>query len=445
MSNKYIILFVLSSILLTGCAQVPNEVKEEISNYEIGQPVSQSQVVTIPFSEVTEQSKMFLKNNTTNITVENLIVPQSKKTPSYRVDFNNDKLSDLFTKLQSEPLFKNNGNGVVVSTQGDVELWMNNLDYCFTAFPGLNGANYYRNTSDVMISDWGTYYGQNMRMTDSGCITLYCDDKEGAPSSPNMYSVVKRYYNDFEEERETYQLYDGTLESVSDISQFTENFCNNNLKESENNLFDYQVNYVDVRNIGKDTFGFYVSLSRTDTYGNRFDATKMYMFDLEEFENRNALIASPIHMWITSSDCISEFEKNYTFTMTEINENENIVSLNSAVDILSNMLAQGKSYSFQTAELKYIFEIAQSDYINAAREYVGTEEYKENMYNVVYSPESVYAYGEYEIIANPYWVFTAISASDTDTNCGEIYMVNALDGSFRAENVDEYGNLRIHY
>ena len=55
MSNKYIILFVLSSILLTGCAQVPNEVKEEISNYEIGQPVSQSQVVTIPFSEVTEQ------------------------------------------------------------------------------------------------------------------------------------------------------------------------------------------------------------------------------------------------------------------------------------------------------------------------------------------------------------------------------------------------------
>lgn len=73
-------------------------------------------------------------------------------------------------------------------------------------------------------------------------------------------------------------------------------------------------------------------------------------------------------------------------------------------------------------------------------------DYDRNMYgNVVYSPDSIYAYGNYEITAVPYWVFTDIMAQNNDTNCGSIFMVNAVDGSVRIENIDEYGNLQLHY
>lgn len=427
-----------------GCAKAPDEVLSEISNFEDGNAVESVEVVTLPLEDVLLQAENIDTSNTTNITFDNLILPDSTSMPTYRVDFYDEKLSDLFAKLQSEPLFGNDGTGTVIETGSGIGEWLNNKEYCFTAFPELGGANYYRNASDIIISDWGTYFGQNMRMTESGCIALFCDEERTGINSYSTYPVVKRFYSNFNQEKETHTLYDGSSKSVADITGFAEDFCNNNLKESEDNQFDYRVNYVDVRDLGNDKFGYYVSLCRKDIYGNYFDATRMYPFNYKEFAERNAFIASPIHLWITSSDSISEFEKQYTFTLDETNKNENIVTFDCAVDILSNTLAQGTSYTFDTVELKYIFEITQSDYIDAAREYALTKEDEENI-NAVYSTDSVYAYGDYEIIAIPYWVFTTITAQNFDTNCGGIYMVNALDGSLRIENVNEYGNVQIHY
>lgn len=442
---KHMAIVIISVLLLTGCEDTPSEVKEEIENYKHSETLQKTKIVTMPFLEAIERSEKFYEENNTNISMENLIVPNSTKMPTYRVDFYNENVSDLFTKLQFEPLFSNYGNGAVVETNNDLEVWLKKKNYCFTAFPELNGSNYYRNASDVMISEWGFYYGQNMRMTELGCISLYCDEEKTGIGSCRKYPVQKRFYDNFVQEKEMYTLYDGTSKSVADITEFAEDFCNARLKKIENSLFDYQVNYVDVRDLGNNSFGYYVTLKRKDSYGNYFDATRNYFYGLDEFINKNALIASPIHIWITSSDSISEFEINYTFSLEEIAANDSIVSLDSAAAILSNTLAQGKSYVFDTVELKYIFEITQSDYIDAAREYAQTEESKENMFEVVYSPDSVYAYGDYEINAIPYWVFTDVNGRIYDTNCGKIYMVNALDGSFRIENVNEYGNQLIYY
>lgn len=445
MRKKHIALLTFSVLLLTGCADAPGEVKEEIKNYENADAVQETEIIMIPFPEAIQQADQFHESNTTNISVDHLIIPESTKMPTYRVDFYNEKGAELFTKLQSEPLFGNDGTGTVIETENGTDEWLSNKEYCFTAFPELGGTNYYRNASGVMISDWGVYFGQNMRMTESGCFTFYCDEERTGISSYSNYPVVRRFYSNFEQEKETYTLYDGASESVAEAVKLAEDFCNNNLKESEDNRFNYQVNYVDVRDIGNDKYGYYVSLCRKDLYGNYFDATPNYPFRYEEFSERNALIASPIYMWITSSDSISEFERYYTFSLEETNANENIVSLECAIDLLSATLAQGKSYAFDTAELKYILEIMQSDYIDSVREYVRTEGNEDIISAIVYSPDSVYAYGDYEITAIPYWVFTDITAQNTNTNCGAIYMVNALDGSLRIENVNEYGNVQIQY
>ena len=119
------------------------------------------------------------------------------------------------------------------------------------------------------------------------------------------------------------------------------------------------------------------------------------------------------------------------------------MTLKSAVNILSNKLAQGKAYEFDTAELKYIFEVTRSDYINAARDYAKSDESDDII--VLYSPESVCAYGSYQITAKPYWVFTDITSQNTGTNCGSIFMIDALDGELRIENVDEQGKQKIFY
>ena len=210
-------------------------------------------------------------------------------------------------------------------------------------------------------------------------------------------------------------------------------------------MFDYQVNYVDVRQVSPEQYGYYISLCRKDLHGNLFDATPIYTYTLDEFENRNPLIASPIHLWITSNDNIAEFEIIQALTISEVIANDQIVSLGSAVNILSNELAQGKSYDFETVELKYILETTSSDYIDAARNYAKSSEYDSNTYGIVYSPDSIFAYGNYQINAIPYWVFTDITAQNTDTNCGGIFMINAIDGNLRIENIDGNGNQIIHY
>lgn len=443
--SKILILAAASLFSLTGCAEVPSEVQEEIDTYDKAQAVQNAEAIYMPVSDAIHEANDFPDENKTNITFQNLILPESNNIPLYTVKFDNSKTADIFTRLQSETLFSNNGDGVAVNTTNDLDVWRSNKEYCFTAFPELDGVNYYRSQNDVKISDWGIYYGQNMRMTDLGGITLYADEENTGIGPALKYPVKKRYLNGFLQNTDSYPLCDESEMSVAQVVQFSQDFCNDNLADNENNLFDYQVNYVDVRQILPDKFGYYVSICRKDQYGNLFDATRTYMYTFDEFENREPLIASPIHLWITSVDNIAEFEIVQALTVEEIAPNDEILSLSSAVNILSNELAQGKSYDFDIVELKYIFETTGSEYIDAARSYAASADQDSNMYGVVYSPDSIYSYGSYQITAIPYWVFTDIKAKNTDTNCGSVFMINAINGDLRIENVDENGNQMIRY
>ena len=220
MRTKILIIMILSAILLTGCSDVPSEVKEEIDNYEKAETVQDTEICTVPLITAIEQAKDFQMNNSTNIFIENLILPDSTKMPAYDVKFYNEGMGDLFSDLQNEPLLGNDGQGRIVDTPSDLDVWKNKPDYCFTAFPELDGANYYRSESDVMISDWGVYYGQNMRMTESGCMTLYADEQNTGIGSAFQYSVEKRYVSDFSKEAETYSLCDGTSMSVAEGQRY---------------------------------------------------------------------------------------------------------------------------------------------------------------------------------------------------------------------------------
>lgn len=441
--NKKLMCMALSLLLLTGCAKAPSEVDKEIENYNSAQTVKQAVTDTLPVDEAIKEARSFSADNTTNIIVKNLILPESTKMPTYDVRFDSSGAGEVFKKLQNEPLLATDGGGIAVDSPSDIRSWKDKKENCFSSFPELNGTLYYRNSSDVKRSDWGTYYNQDMTMNESGIMTLFANERKTGIGSSLKYTVEKRYLAGFSESTEVFALCDGKKMSVGDAVKFAQKFCNEKLAAMEKNIFEYQVNYLDVRKVADGKYGYYVSLCRKDKYGNLFDATSMYPYHYDEFETRNALIASPMYLWITSQDNVAEFQRMYTFCVEESGSNDKIVTLKTAVDTLSSKLAQGKSYDFDTAELKYIFEITQSDYIDAAREYAKTN--ADNSVPIVYSPESVYAYGSYKISAKPYWVFTEITAQNTGTNCGRIFMIDALDASLRTENVDEQGRLMINY
>lgn len=441
--NKKLVCAALSLILLTGCANAPSEVDKEIENYNSAQTVSEAERDTMPVGEAIKAAKSFDTDNTTNITIKNLILPDSSKMPAYDVKFDSSGSAEVFKKLQNEPMIATHGGGTAVDSHNDISGWKDKKGNCFSSFPELNGTLYYQNKADVKRSDWGTYYNNDMAMNETGIMVLFANEKKTGIGSALKYPVEKKYLAEFSESTESFALCDGKKMSVSDAVELAQKFCNEKLAAAEKNQFEYQVNYLDARKVADGKYGYYVSLCRKDRYGNLFDATSMYPYLFDEFESRNALIASPMYLWITSRDSIAEFQRMYTFSIEESGSNNRIVTLKAAVDTLSSELAQGTSYDFDTAELKYVFEITQSDYIDAAREYAKSDEAGDTP--VMYSPESVYAYGSYKISAKPYWVFTSVVAQDTVTNCGRIFMIDAQDGSLRTENVDEYGRLKIQY
>ena len=154
--NKKLMCMALSLLLLTGCAKAPSEVDKEIENYNSAQAVSKAETVTLPVGEAIKEARSFSADNTTNITVKNLILPESTKMPTYDVRFDSSGAGEVFKKLQNEPLLATDGGGIAVDSPSDIRSWKDKKENCFSSFPELNGTLYYRNSSDVKRSDWGT-------------------------------------------------------------------------------------------------------------------------------------------------------------------------------------------------------------------------------------------------------------------------------------------------
>lgn len=417
-------------IMLSACAETPKEVKSDITIYDNAEKIDTVKIRKASLETVLKDAGVFKNVNKTNINVDNIILPVSTKMPEYTVDFISGENEGKFFSMQNDSQIGNDG-GQVVSIQNDIEKWKQYGKNIFSVRPTIDMDVFYRKGQEIMISD-GTYYGYNMCKTEHGLITLFPDGTSLERNSAHSYNAVKRYYDNFEKIEESFCLCDGKEVTVSKIAEYAEDFCKRNFSPAEHNLFEYKTDYIDARKITENKYGYYVSLCRVDSYGNRFDSTYIYDYVYDAFKDKNALMPAPIYLWITESDEIVEFERHYSLSLTESADNDSFVPLDNAAEILSYTLAQGKSYNFNIAELKYIFEFTESDYIDAARK--AAIESNENDATVIYSVDSIYAYGDYEIKAVPYWVFAQSNSSGSDTNSAVLYMVNAVDGSVRIEN-----------
>ena len=86
MKKRTFLLLVTLLCMLSSCAKTPEEVQDEIKEYEFASTVDELVYEYASISEVIQNSKnMSCKQNTTNIIIDEIIVPNSEKMPTYKL------------------------------------------------------------------------------------------------------------------------------------------------------------------------------------------------------------------------------------------------------------------------------------------------------------------------------------------------------------------------
>lgn len=428
--KKY--LFMCSALVMilsfVSCKETPKEVQNEIDNYNEAVFENTSDFEYLLLSDVINSADDTIRNNISNIKISDLILPNSSKMPTYQLIFDASKCFDALKKVALSDECKKSEDAYFYKLEECDDITGNKK---FLSEAKLEMQLCYPNRQAVKKSDWGTYYDFDFCSNELGIITMFSDCETLESTSPLTLSVFKRYYklnNDISDE---YKMIDGNSYTIQEVINFSEKFCSDNFSESEFNQFNYKANYIDVRKLSDDSYGFYVSLNRTDSYGNYFDST--YAFHTELGNKKAPLLASPIYLWVVGKNKITELERHYSLKIVDKNENDKFLSLNSAMSIMSNTLAQGRSYDFDTVELKYMFEFTESSYIDDANVYAETLE-DDDKISVNLGTANIVKKGDYVLNANPYWIFTKYSPTSMERNCGTIYMINAISGELRIEN-----------
>lgn len=418
----------LMSLSLVSCKETPKEVQDEIDNYNEAVFGNASDLEYLPLSEVLNIADDTIKNNSSNIKIKDLILPDSHKMPIYRLDFDSSKCFDALKKVTSSDECKKGEDTYFAKLEGCDDISGNKR---FFAEADLDMQLCYPNKEAVKKSEWGSYYDFDFCSNELGIITMFSDCETLESTSPLTLEAFKRYYRLSDDISDEYKMIDGNSYTIQEVINFAEKFCIDNFAESEFNQFSYKANYIDVRKLSDDSYGFYVSLSRIDSYGNYFDST--YAYHTELGNEKTPLLSAPIYLWIVGQSKIAELERHYSLKIVDENENDSFISLKSAVNTMSNKLAQGRAYDFDTVEFKYIFEFTESSYIDEANTYAETlDDYDKISVNL--GTANIVKKGRYVLKAVPYWVFTKFSPTPMERNCGTIYMINAITGDFRNEN-----------
>ena len=427
--KRLIIFPMILSIMFCSCAETPSEVDSEIDAYNNASAVKTVDEEYGSVEAVLEQARDIEKTNKTNIRIEILVLPQSKAMLVYDIKLEcsgNSETLDTISKSKALDFQA----GEKVRIDGDIQKWKNSGDNRFTYQPSECAEVMYKKDQSVQCEQ-GSYFGFNLAVTQTGIVSRLPDWSSPDTMPPDTYAAQKRYYSGFEDISESFTLCDGKDMTVSQAASFAENFADEYYSKSESSQFTYKADYIDVREIEKGKHGIYVLLARCDKNGTRFDSTFAYKPDLTK--DIPALLAQPVLVWITRTDYIAEAERHYALKIVSEKETDKLLTLQSAVEKLSNTLAQSTAYSIKRASLKYVSVFKSSDYVKDAKKYYDSVDENKKL-EIQVSPQSITAYGNYELEARPCWVFETCTGSGKETNCGIVYIVDALTGEVRIEN-----------
>ncbi len=396
------------SLFVTGCQNAPDEVKKE--NEILNNKVN-SDGVALEFATLEEIRNTYEeqnKNNSTNIQVGYVRVSQGDSMPSYtvkkRILDGYPDYSDLVEYVYGE---KVEDHPESVMTYSHTE-----------EFPGTDCSGcflYVPNEEDIMS-----------RFITWDCGGIAVTYNRESTSSMEGYPIVKMYQIFMGDTvgDDSYVMTDGKELKVSDAISTVEDFCNNYFSPMLNNEFHYSVKELFVHQYDDGTYGYNYDMEYTDVNGNIIGSCIMRCRDLEGFDEGTVpyVLANDCHGYVFDTDKthMTAYQESTPVKGDETDKGEQLLTYESALEVMSNRLATAKQYDFDIASLEYLVVYpAEPGYL--------TRDERGDLNDLNISKIDHDNERTYEV--RPYWVFRDFEKNTTsEAHYGGFIIVDALTG-----------------
>ena len=419
--------------LFTSCAEVPKEVKDENEildsaivantesiNYEqssihLDENLNQNgKLKYASLEEIKSESKAFLESNKLNVRADTLLIDNGDSMPAYKVEPYNknfDQLSSIVKYLYNEEFSLSSKNCQYFKKETDPEKISsseNTAAHDNIIYTGALGDQ----TQSLVYHETGYSFYNAVPMSDQF-------------RSPEYFPTEKIYKIRIGEKLDdaSYCMLDDLKWSVKEAADYAQSFIDMYIAPLEKNEFSYKITDFKVKKLG-DKYGYVVDFKRIDKNGNQYDNHEYYSID-EQYDNSKNWIqekvpyiyCSQIEVTMTKKNKINSYLKGLTPYHGEvINEGKSLLTLESAMSIISSKMANQKSYRFETVELEYYYVA-----MNCA-----STNFK--------SVQHLLCDGS-DIQARPYWAFTmkdcypdVQSFDDISAYDGMLFLVDAVTG-----------------
>lgn len=423
--KKVIYTMITMLFLLSGCAEVPDNIKQEISIRDNSQvdPVGEAEYLEWGnVEEIRGQLERDLQKTYSNLDIENARVGNGTLMPVYDVKITGAGYDGFKPLIRF--LFKDQYD------YEDKELYYEYEKYAANDknYPATKEPMDYDNDGKINTPNSWAYgvYGFRPDKNDQ-TKSIYAYSTGNCWGSPlgssnskkyffEAYSAWKTYDLQYEVIAEdlSYKMNDGQDWNVLEAVEYIEAFWNDRLSEFDPQKYEYKVKKLCVVNFWDETYGYFFSMQTIDENGNYLDTDNIYVRDTEAIQsNQPFLMENGGVIWCCGKEEITRFIKEFSMEYLKQTDNgDRLLSLGAASDILSGSLASENVVRIESAELNYVLTCKGYPYFQIW-------EYP------AYYAATCRDTCEFEI--RPYWCFRPEQCTWLGDDL-EVYFVDALTG-----------------
>ena len=450
--NKAAAVFI-SAVMLTACAQVPQNVKDRNEELESIREAESSQAAEAASGAETAQTEEYgdldyirahLKEDASKkygkLTVKRAYAGEAKSMPTCKVEVGGNPNCDIkqvgrvfygegyeakgkcdyitvdAEKLPAAPEKSSDPNVDLLDEQDQYLYKCANL-YTFYSLmidQGKKGEELPDTFRAVGISDGGAVNGRQTTWKKQG--EFY--DKYYNKTTGSQSTSVKAYYPMLDElPGDSYKMTDGSDWSVKDAVKFAEDFANKTMTLNDPAKYTYKVYRVDVNGWKNGAYGYSFWFAFCDEQGNMYDTDSERGQSVEEqhvYKGERFFIMPRIIMECIAKDEVFELQKDIAYKQTDkVADNEKLLTLSGAMKRLQGELARHMDIDFDSAQLCYC---------------VTCDKYPSKDYGHLVQFHVDVCTKTCELTARPYWCFKAGNNGNVCWNMGAYYYVDAVTG-----------------
>jgi|GEM_PF-1278541 len=450
---------ILAAVMLAGCANVPQNVKDRNEELESLREVQSSQADDASGGEAEDSGgkkvqqsdfgdldyiRAHLKEDASKkygkLTVKRASAGDAKSMPTYKVEVGGNPSCDIkqlgkaffgedyetkgkcdYITVDAEKLpdapEKSSDSHVDLLEEQDQYLYKCANLYTYYSLmidQGKKGEEPPDTFRSLGISDGGSVGGRQTTWKKQR--EFY--DKYYNKTTGSQSTSVKEYYPMLDKlPDDSFKMTDGSDWSVKDAVKFAEDTANKTMTLNDPAKYTYKVYRVDVNGWKNDAYGYSFWFTFCDEQGNMYDTDSERGQSVEEqhvYKGERFFIMPRIIMECIAKDEVFELQKDIAYKQTDkVADNEKLLTLGGALKRLQGELARHMDIDFDSAMLCYC---------------VTCDKYPSKDYGHLVQFRSDVCTKTCELTARPYWCFKAGNNGNICWNRGAYYYVDAVTG-----------------